>query len=400
MNMPVIYLKEGREKAMLRRHPWIFSGAIHHVEGTPASGETVEIRSSKDVFLAVGAYSPESAIRIRIWSFRNEEIGPDFFERKFAEAYSLRETVFGGKLPDAYRLINAESDGLPGIVVDLYGGYAVCQLGSAGAEAHRKEIADAVLRYAKGVFERSDIDSRIKEGLPLRTGHLAGEKLPEKIRFRENGIVFEIDPENGHKTGFYLDQRMNRKAVMESSAGVNEVLNCFCYTGGFGLAAALGGAGHVLNIDSSAPALELARKNAELNGLNETQFETVEADVFQFLRKCRDSNRTFDMIILDPPKFAETASQVPKAARAYKDINLLAMKLLKPGGKLFTFSCSGAMDDALFLKVVDSAAGDAKIDFRITGTMEQGPDHPVSAFFPEGRYLKGLTGIKIGDMEK
>jgi len=396
MNSPVLFLKEGREKSLLRRHPWIFSGAVLRKDGIFSPGCDLEIRSAKGDFLARGAYSPESQICARVWSFQEAEmIGQSFFDARFAEAYSLRKTVFGGNPPDACRLINAESDGLPGLVVDLYSGYAVCQISSAGAEFHRDEIAAAILRYARGAFERSDVDSRLKEGLTPRTGHLAGETLPETISFTENGIVFAMDPRTGHKTGFYLDQRMSRKAVMEASADAEEVLNCFSYTGGFGLAACRGGAKHVLNVDSSGPALELARKNAERNGFPPEQFETMDADVFQFLRKCRDSRKSFDLIILDPPKFAETASQVPKAARAYKDINLLAMKLLRPGGRLFTFSCSGAMDDALFGKVVDSAACDAGIDFRITGQLEQGPDHPVSASFPEGRYLKGLTGIKI-----
>ncbi|MEI3038855.1 MAG: class I SAM-dependent rRNA methyltransferase [Victivallales bacterium] len=393
-----LILREGREKSLLRRHPWVFSGAVAELKGGTVKGGDVVIRDSKGRFLATGALSPDSRLVARVWTFRETEaVDQAFFDQRFRQAMELRRTVFG-ELPEAYRLINAESDGLPGVIVDLYNGYAVCQFSSAGAEFHRAELAAAVLRYAKGAYERSDVDSRVKEGLEPRTGHLGGEELPETIEFMENGIRYRMNPRTGHKTGFYLDQRMSRRAVMEAAKTARNVLNCFCYTGGFGLAAVKGGAAHVLNVDSSASALELARTNAELNGFSPEQFETQEADVFQFLRKCRDAGRSFDLIILDPPKFAETVSQVQKAARAYKDINLLAMKLLSPGGQLFSFSCSGAMDDALFGKVIDSAACDAKTDFRITGLLEQGPDHPVAAHFPEGRYLKGISGIKLGTL--
>ena len=396
MEEPAFFLKEGREKSLLRRHPWVFSGAILRTTGKIVPGSEVAIRNAKGEFLARGAASPTSQIAARVWTFEeSENIDRAFFRNRFEKAFQLRRAVFGGKLPDAWRLVNAESDGLPGLIVDLYRNFAVCQISSAGAEHWREQIAETILQYADGIYERSDVDSRRKEGLALRTGPLAGAELPEKIEFEENGILFRADPRQGHKTGFYLDQRMSRKAVMEAASGANEVLNCFSYTGGFGLAAAKGGAGHVLNVDSSAPALAQAEENAELNGIPRDRFETREADVFQFLRQCRDSLRSFDLIILDPPKFAETAAQAERAARAYKDINLLAMKLLRPGGKLFTFSCSGAMKDELFGKVVDSAACDAKADFRITGFLGQGPDHPVSAAVPEGRYLKGITGIRL-----
>ena len=394
-----LILKEGREKSLLRRHPWIFSGAVAEVRGNTDKGGEIVIRDAKRRFLARGAFSPESQLTARVWTFQeNEAVDASFFERRFQRAFELRKAVFGGTLPDACRLIHAESDGLPGVTVDLYGDYAVCQLSSAGAEFHRAELTAAVLRYAKGAYERSDLDSRIKEGLEPRTGPLGGEELPETIDFTENGVRFRMNPRTGHKTGFYLDQRCSRRAVAEAAAGARNVLNCFCYTGGFGLAAIHGGAEHVLNVDSSAAALELAQENAGLNGIPPERFETQEADVFQFLRQCRDRGKTFDLIVLDPPKFAETAARLPKAARAYKDINLLALKLLSPGGKLFTFSCSGAMEEPLFDKVIDSAACDADADFRITGRLGQGPDHPVAANFPESRYLKGIAGIKLGTL--
>ncbi|MBQ7403854.1 MAG: class I SAM-dependent rRNA methyltransferase [Lentisphaeria bacterium] len=388
-----LILKPGRERSLLRRHPWIFSRAFRPVEEEIIPGSTVRVMDSKGNCLGMGAYSPASRLSVRMWSFQEREIGKDFFAEQLKKAYALRKQVFGGSLPEAYRLVCAESDGIPGLIVDIYGKYAVCQFSCAGTEFHKEVITELLLEYAEGIYERSDVDSRVREGLDPVIGQLAGVPVPEEISFSENGIRYIAYPKTGHKTGFYLDQRLNRKTVMEHSAGVGEVLNCFCYTGGFGLAAVNGGAKHVLNVDYSGPALKLAERNAAENGFSREQFEVLEADVFQYLRRCRDSRKRFDMIILDPPKFAETEAQAMKAARGYKDINLLAMKLLNPGGKLFTFSCSGAMTDDLFRKVVDSAAADAGIDFRITHWLSQGPDHPVSAAYPEGYYLKGLGGI-------
>ena len=392
--MNTVILKEGREKSVLRHHPWIFSGAIREVAGDPCIGETVEIRSARGEFLAHGAYAASSHIPVKIWNFdESEAVDEAFFRKRLASAYALRKTVFHGSLPDAYRLVCAESDGLPGLVVDLYGEYAVCQITGAGMERHRELVGALLLDYAKGVYERSDVDSRAKDGLPSRTGHLAGGALPDLLEFTENGIRYRSDWQTGHKTGFYLDQRVNRRLVSECAAGVESVLNCFSYTGGFGLAALKGGAKHVLNVDSSEPALAFARDLAARNGFSPDAFETKEADVFQFLRSCRDARRSFDLIVLDPPKFAETMSQRERAARAYKDINLLAVKLLKPGGQLFTFSCSGAIDDGLFAKIVDSAAVDAQRPLRVVRWLSQGPDHPVLTSFPEGRYLKGLQAV-------
>jgi len=393
----VITLKEGRAKSIQRRHPWIFSGAVRSVNGDPARGETVRVEDGTGAFLARAAYSPDSAIMLKIWTFDEaEQVDAAFFERRLEAAFRYRKAVFNGVLPDACRLVCAESDGLPGLVADIYGAYCVCQITGAGMDRFRDVIAPLLMKYAPdGVYERSDVDSRLRDGLQPRTGLLCGAEPPDLFDFTENGIRFFADPRTGHKTGFYLDQRLNRKAVMEAAAGAESVLNCFSYTGGFGLAALKGGAGSVLNIDASAEALALARRNADANGFTDEQFQTQVADVFQFLRTCRDSRKSFDMIILDPPKFADTVSRREKAARGYKDINLLAMKLLRPGGKLFTFSCSGAMDGDLFGKVVDSAAADAKCDFRIFARLSQGPDHPVSSAFPEGFYLKGLAGVRI-----
>lgn len=392
--MKKIFLKRGKERSCERRHPWIFSGAIASCPEDLQSGEIVEIYSYDRKFLARGAFSFSPSIPVKIWSFdENEAIEEDFFRKRLADAYLLRQKIYGGNLPDSYRLVNAESDALPGLVADIYGKYAVIQITSAGMDRYRELIGKLLLEYAGSVYERSDVESREKDGLEQRKGHLCGPPLPQEIFFTENGVKFSMDPVNGHKTGFYLDQRNNRKTVMETLKECKNVLNTFAYTGGFALAALKGGAEKVLNVDSSLPALMQAEKNAALNGFSPERFVTECADVFTFLRKCRDSRRSFDAIILDPPKFAESVKQKEKAARAYKDINLLAMKLLEKGGFLFTFSCSGAMDDELFRKVVDSAANDAKRDFRIVGHLSQAWDHPVSAAFPEGRYLKGLYGI-------
>ena len=395
--MAEIRLKRGRDRSLLRRHPWIFSGSVQSVSGNPEAGETVDVLSADGAFLGRAAWSPGCGLCARVWTFDEAEAVDDaFFARRFDQAALLRQRIFPEGLPDAYRLIHSEADGLPGFTCDIYAGYAVCQFTSAGAERHRAVLTREAARVApRGVYERSDCDARSREGLPLRTGLIQGEEPPETLSFTENGVRYLCDVRRGHKTGFYLDQRENRLAVRSMSAGAEEVLNCFCYTGGFGLAALAGGAKHVCNVDASGEVLSLARKNAELNGFGPDRFECLEADVFAYLRQCRDRGKTFDLIVLDPPKFADSAAALPRAARGYKDINLLAMKLLKPGGILFTFSCSGAMNETLFSQVVDSAASDAKLDFRIVRTLSQGPDHPVSSAVPESRYLKGLAGIRF-----
>ena len=389
-----IVLKPGREKSVLRRHPWIFSGAIERVEGAPDRGESAAVFDSAGQPLGTAAYSPDSQIVGRIWSFNPEEpIDAAFIEKRVNAAMSLRKSFAKSPAPCGYRLINAESDGLPGAIVDVYGNVAVCQFGSAGADKWKAEIAKAVASAAgcSSVYERADIDARLKEGLPQNSGTLFGDEAPEKVAIVENGIHFSIDIRKGHKTGFYLDQRDSRKAVMEQAASAEDVLNCFSYTGGFGLAALKGGAKHAVNVDLSADALALARENAEANGFSEEQFDTMEADVFTQLRKFRDARRSFDFIVLDPPKFADAKGHVDKAARGYKDINLLGIKLLRPGGTLFTFSCSAAIDCELFQKIVASAALDAKRELKIAGWLSQSADHHIDSAFPEGRYLKGLA---------
>ena len=387
--MHKLILKPGREKSLKRRHPWVFSGAVARVQGKPESGETVEIHSATGEFLAVAAYSPRSQIVARVWDWQERAIDGAFFNKRIKRAVEQRRTLVDADATDAMRLVHGESDGLPGVIADRYGDTVVLQLTSAGAERWREEIADAMLE-AGGVariWERSDAEVRQLEGLSPVTAALRGAREPTRIAVAEMGLKFEIDLEHGHKTGFYLDQRDNRQRVRSIARG-RDVLDCFCYTGGFALNAAAGGARSVLAVDSSADALALARANAELNKL--TGVDWVEGDVFQLLRRLRDGARQFDLIVLDPPKFAPTAAHAAKAARAYKDINLLAFKLLRTGGLLVTFSCSGGVSADLFQKIVAGAALDAGVDAQIVERLGPGADHPVALNFPEGDYLKGL----------
>jgi 23S rRNA (cytosine1962-C5)-methyltransferase len=387
--IPSLLLKPGREKSLLRRHPWIFSGAIAEIRGHPKSGETVAISDCKGQFLAWGAYSPCSQISARAWSFdKNERIDAEFFHKQLRRALLLRKKIASS---NALRLVHAESDGLPGVTVDRYADVVVVQLAGAGAELWRDTLADGLIELtdAKCVFERSDIEARKLEGLPPRAGALRGTVPADRIEVTENGLQFLVDIERGHKTGLYLDQRDNR-AMIDTLARDRDVLDCFCYSGGFALSALKGGARSVTAVDSSAEALALARQNLAANHFSQDKAQWLQGDVFQSLRKLRDENRRFDLIILDPPKFAPTASLVNNAARAYKDINLLAFKLLKPAGLLATFSCSGAISTELFQKIVAGAALDAGVPAHIVHHFHAAPDHPVALEFPEGEYLKGL----------
>lgn len=389
--MKQVILKQGREKSLKRRHPWVFSGAIQKIMGSPGSGETVDIISAGGQFLGRGAWSPQSQMSARMWSFTDEEIGDEFFRRKIEEAVSLRKPPVVHADTTGVRLIHSESDGLPGLTVDRYGDYLVCQISTAGAEFWKDTLVAALHEVVpcKGIFERSDLSVRKKEGLGESMGLLLGEEPPEIIEIVEEGRRYEVNIRSGHKTGFYLDQRDNRSLVGSCSKG-REVLDCFSYTGGFAVAALTGGARHVILLDSSAPALSQAEVNIRLNGIEAGRFSLMEADVFQALRKFRNDNRLFDLIVLDPPKFVESRNQIDKGARAYKDINMIAMQLLKPGGFLFTFSCSGHMEDLLFQKIVADAALDAGREMKILRWLSQAPDHPVITSFPEGKYLKGL----------
>jgi 23S rRNA (cytosine1962-C5)-methyltransferase len=399
-----ITLKPGREKSLLRRHPWIFSGAIQHVgDPSPASGSTVDLLSSNKQFLARASYSPASQIRARVWTFDpNEQVDADFFQRKIRTAIDVRVLFSPSSLAllspgggNAHRLIYAESDNLPGVIVDRYGDVLVLQSLTTGSEFWKETIADILVEETglSTIYERSDADVRELEGLEPKVGLLRGTIPNFPITIHENGLNFNVNLQSGHKTGFYLDQRANRLRVRELAKD-KDVLDCFCYTGGFTINALAGGAKSVILSDSSADALALAKENVELNHLPIEKTNFLEGDVFQLLRKFRDENRSFDMIILDPPKFAPTAAQAERAARGYKDINLLAFKLLRPGGILITFSCSGGIDAELFQKIIAGAALDAGVDAQIVEHLSQNTDHPVSLYFPEGAYLKGLVCIK------
>ncbi|MGA1288866.1 MAG: class I SAM-dependent rRNA methyltransferase [Rubrivivax sp.] len=417
--MKIIRLREGKERSLQRHHPWVFEGSIER--GRADAGETVRVESADGRFLCWGAYSPTSSIRVRAWTFDEaERVDHAFFKRRLARALALR-----ARLPidsDGVRLVHGEADGLPGLIVDRYGQTLSAQFLSAGMERWREALADLLLAATglQHLYERSDSNVRALEGLPVRTGWLrvpagaapaastsaaapgadtATIPAPETaLILREHGWRLSLDVAEGHKTGFYLDQRDNRAlfARWVRHFGLQRVLNCYCYTGGFSVAALVGGAQHVTGVDSSAPALARARDNVALNGFDAARHDTVDADVNAFLRERLQAGDRFDAIVLDPPKFAPTAAHAERAARAYKDINRLALKLLAPGGLLLTFSCSGGVGAELFHKIVAGAAIDAGVDGAILQRLEGAPDHPTTLVFPEGEYLKGLAVLKQG----
>jgi 23S rRNA (cytosine1962-C5)-methyltransferase len=388
--MKTIRLHPGKERSLLRRHPWIFASAV--AKGSADSGETVRVQADDGRFLAWAAYSPTSQIRLRVWSFDEaQRIDAGFFATRLSQAIA-RRTSLGLDLT-ACRLVHGESDGLPGCIIDRYADIAVLQAGSAGIERHKPALLQALrsLLPQVRIYERSDAAVRGREGLAASSGWLHGAG-PTQVEIREHGLRLLVDVASGHKTGFYLDQRDARGlfASVVRDHGVQRVLNCFCYTGGFTLAALAGGAQHVVSVDSSAAALELAARHVTLNGFDPARTTFVDADANATLRRLREGGEQFDAIVLDPPKFASSAQQVERAARAYKDINRLAWHLLPPGGWLFTFSCSGGISAELFQKIVAAAAVDAAADAQIVARTGAGADHPLTLHFPEGDYLKGL----------
>jgi 23S rRNA (cytosine1962-C5)-methyltransferase len=387
--MQRLILKPGREKSLKRRHPWIFSGAVARVSGDPGLGDTVAVYSGAGEPLAVAAYSPNSQIRARVWDWQVRPIDAAFVQARVAQAASSRAALLESGVTNAVRLVHGESDGLPGIVADRYADTVVVQLLSAGAERWRDAIEEALasLPGVARLWERSDADVRQLEGLALRAGQLRGAPAAGPLTVHEHGLTFAVEIQAGHKTGFYLDQRDNRLRL-RALAKDCDVLDCFSYTGGFALNAHAGGARSVTAIESSALALDQARTNAAAHG--HASIEWMEGDVFQTLRRLRDAGRQFDLIVLDPPKFAPTAAHAERAARAYKDINLLGFKLLRARGALMTFSCSGGVSPELFQKIVAGAALDAGVSARIEAWLHAAPDHPVTLNFPEGEYLKGL----------
>lgn len=389
--MATITLHPGKDRPVYQRHPWIFSGAIAGVQGYVGRGDVVEVCDAAGGWLARGTWSSGSQIRARLFTWdADEPLDEALLRRRLERALATRAWLGYAGDDVACRLVYAESDGLPGLIVDRYGPYLSVQLLTQGMAARAELIAGllAELAQPRGIYERSDPEMREKEGLLPGEGVLWGEPPPEQIRIRQpGGLEFLADLRAGQKTGAYLDQAHNRVRVAAYAAG-REVLDCFCYTGGFSLAAARAGAAHVVAADSSAPALAMLRENLAANGL--AGVEPVEADVFRLLRGYRHENRQFDMIVLDPPKFAHSQSQIERATRGYKDINLIAMQLLRPGGVLASFSCSGLVSADLFQKVVFGAALDARRDVQVVERLTQSPDHPVLLTFPEGEYLKGL----------
>ncbi len=391
--MGMVILRPGRERPVLNHHPWIFSGAIGRIEGEPQDGDIVEVRDADKHFLATGYINRHSQITVRLLTWTAGEIpDQDFWRRRMRESVQRREDLLQNERTTAFRLIHAESDLLPGLVVDRYGEYLVIQSLTLGIERRKPEIVQilAELLQPRGIYERSDVDVRAKEHLRQSTGVLWGEEPPPIVEIQENGLCFLVDLKEGQKTGFYLDQRDNRRRLAHYSAG-HSVLNAFAYTGGFAVCAASWGAGPIMSVDSSAEALSLARRNMDRNGQGDRGDEYLTGDVFHVLREFRDEGREFDLVILDPPKFAYSRSQLDSACRGYKDINLLAIKLLRPNGILFTMSCSGLVTPDLFQKVVFGASVDAGRDVQILERLSQATDHPVLLSFPEGEYLKGLV---------
>lgn len=392
-----VFLKPSKEKPVLAHHPWIFSGAIARAENV-SDGDTVDVCDSSGKFIARGYYNSQSQIAVRVWTWDDEPIDRAFFQRRLQAALVMRATLINSTTTNAYRWVNAESDGMPGLIVDRYADVVVVQCLTLGIEERKTEIVDSLAELGvRNIYERSDVDVREKEGLSASVGVLYGEEPAERVEILENGLRFWVDVKHGHKTGFYLDQRENRKklsdlqALIMGPSSAVEWLNVFAYTGGFAVYLCTANPNaRVINLDASHDVLELARKNMRLNRC-EARGEFVEGDAFYILRKYRDMGKSFDAIILDPPKFVHTQSQLNAGLRGYKDINLLAFKLLKPGGMLATFSCSGQVSAEMFQKVVFEAATDARRDAQIIVKLSQSPDHPILLAFPESEYLKGLV---------
>jgi 23S rRNA (cytosine1962-C5)-methyltransferase len=395
--MAEIILKPGREKSVLRHHPWIFSGAIAHIDGDVKSGETIDVYSADRQWLACGAYSHKSQIKVRIWSWQQTEtINKTFIYNRIHRAINSRLSLHDLGDSNAYRLVHGESDGLPGLIVDRYDEVIVVQYLSTGVEYWRGVIIDAIeeVTGTGKFYERSDVDVRALEGLQPRTGALGKGSIPDSVTIREHGINYQVNIATGHKTGFYLDQRNNRLIIRSLVEG-KDILDCFSYTGGFALNASVGKARSILALDESAEALGLIHSNCRLNKIEPDDIQLEKGDVFKILRRLRDSAKSYDLVILDPPKFAPTAAQVQRAARGYKDINLLAMKLLRENGILVTFSCSGGVSLDLFNKIIAGAALDSGCEFQTIGQLHQAADHPIATNFPEGAYLKGLILRRI-----
>jgi len=390
---PRLYLKPGHDRPVRRHHPWVFSGAMGRLEGSVEDGGLVEVFAFDGEWLARGYLNRRSQILARLLTWDPEEaIDERFWRRRMERAWQARRALRLEEHTTAYRVVFAESDGLPGLIVDRYNDFLVLQSLTLGLERWKPVLVRLLqeLLQPRGIYERSDVDVREKEGLPPQCGILAGEAPPPRLIILENGYRFYVDLLRGHKTGFYLDQRENRRRSALYLTGAAEVLNAFSYTGAFAVYALAAGARHVVNVDTSAEALALAAENLRLNGYGEDRFENVEGDAFDVLRRFQAEGRRFDAVILDPPKFAYSQAHLNRAARGYKDINLQALRLIRPGGVLITFSCSGLVSPELFQKIVFAAAEDAGREVQILEKLSQAPDHPIRLTFPESEYLKGL----------
>ncbi len=396
MNSQII-LKPGKEKSIKLGHPWIFSGAIHRVQAASEAGVNVDVCDHKGQFLARAYYNPKGSLVGRIFSRQpGQELDQAFLEQQIGAALARRPTPVPNQ-QTMQRVVASEADLLPGLIVDQYDNHVVFQLLTAGMDVRRDAIIQALKNVLKPtvLIERSDEAIRLKEGLQERKEILIGADTNTKVIAYENGLAFEIDCWEGHKTGFYLDQRLSRQLV-ESYAAGREVLNCFSYTGGFSIAAKRGGARRVVSVDESRTALEILDRNWQNNpGHADCQNENVRADVFAYLRQLRDQGAKFDLIVMDPPKFISDRNHIDRACRGYKDLNLLAMQLLREGGILATFSCSGLLSRDLFQKVIFGASVDAGVELQILHHLSQADDHPLLLSFPESLYLKGLLGRKI-----
>lgn len=387
-----VLLKKGKEKAALQKHPWIFSGAIDKVKGTPSNGDVVRVLAADKTFLAYGYYNSQSRVAVRLLEWEEDSIiDKSWYEQKILKAILSRAHVLHNEETNTCRLIFSEADYLPGLIVDKYAGFLSLQILSAGIENVKTDIID-ILRAAlnpTGIFDKSDASARTHENLEVSQGLLWGETPPEFIEVRENNVRYHINIADGQKSGFYCDQRDNREILAAYTTG-KDVLDCFCYSGGFTLNSLKQGAKHVTSVDSSALAIETMKHNLGLNGFSEDQQTSIQSDVNKQLRVFKEEGKSFDVIILDPPKYAPSRSALDRAARAYKDLNRLGMLLLKPGGILATYSCSGAVDLDTFKQIIAWAALDAGREVQIIKQFHQPEDHPVRISFPEGEYLKGL----------
>ena len=386
--LPKIILKKGKEKPLLRGHPWVFSGAVAKIEGDVSPGDVGEVYSKEGQFLGVGHLNPRSQIILRLLTQKREPIGLPFFKERISKAVALRERWLRGK-SNAYRIVNGEGDFLPGLMIDRYGEMFVLQCLTAGMERLKTTITDLVVHefLPQGVYERSDVTTRREEGLPEASGLLYGKEIPDRIEMEEYGCRFRVDVKRGQKTGFYLDQRENRFSLKELSEG-KRVLDCFCYTGAFSVHAGMGNAKELTLIDSSKEALAMAEEHLDLNHLGHIPHLLIRGDAFEMMRSLEPG---YDIVILDPPPFAKKKGHLPGASRGYKDLNLLAFRLLKKEGLLFTFSCSHHLSWDLFQKIIFSAAVDAKREVQLLGRRGHPIDHPVNLYHPEGEYLKGLV---------